>query len=89
MIEVDEVCLPSASASALANGDFSGLTLLESDRCERAIKRLAHDGWQIVGKVAGSTRFTANYELFDRASGFYGGDVADYYVQRPMLDQSY
>jgi hypothetical protein len=44
MIEVDTVTLPAYWASALINGDFSGLESNEAERCQAAVDELAQ-GW--------------------------------------------
>jgi hypothetical protein len=44
-IETDTVTLPSYWASALINGDYSGLNDNESSRCDAAVDELARGGW--------------------------------------------
>lgn len=80
MAIADEVTLPSYWASALVNGDFSGLTVEESIRCRAAIERLAKDGWTIAADVEDSERFTRHYDLYDPLADCSAGNVCDYII---------
>jgi len=84
MIEVDEVVGPSYWASALVNGDDSGLEEREIVIINAWTERLGRDGWYVVStKDDEDPWFTWNYRLH---SGDYagpsGGDVITYIVHR-------
>lgn len=85
-IEVDEITAPSYWASALINGDFSGLDADEAKWVERWMDRLAERGWAVV-----DIKRDEEGEAYDRFSGGYrspdgilirGGDVVDYVIHR-------
>lgn len=84
----DTVTLPAYWASALVNGDFSGLDANETKRCKAAMARLAADGWHVVDTVRDNdgngedARFTWSYWLYDPDAGCDGGEVLDYVVLR-------
>jgi hypothetical protein len=86
-LEVDTVTGPSEWASALVNGDTSGL----DDEDEKAMNlwadNLAKDGWSVVDIATDEEtgegqepRFTWSYRLYGGTAG--GGDVVDYVVHR-------
>jgi hypothetical protein len=84
-IEVDEITLPAAWASALVNGDFSGLELSypdEAKRCQLVIDALACRNESIVSTVDDSQRFTWHYDLYDKGAGVSSGTVMDYVIHR-------
>ena len=86
-IETDIVTLPTYWASALINGDYSGLDDAEAARCEAAEDRLADDGWSVSGPADDvEPRFTWSYGLYDPAADCMGGDVIDYLVIRQRDD---
>jgi len=81
-IQKDEVTAPSVWASALVNGDTSGL----DDEDEKALNvwadNLEKSGWTVVG-VAGEDqepRFTWSYRQYGGTAK--GGDVLDYIVHK-------
>jgi len=76
-IIVGEETFPANWASALVNGDFSALTLLEADRCRDAMTALLPARVVSISDGA-SPRFTWNFGLYDPQSGFDGGEVLDY-----------
>lgn len=72
--------MPSAWASALVNGDYSGMDARDIAACEAHLARLGHP--QIVSTVDDSAgRFTWCFRLY----GGYcdGGDVIDYVALVP------
>lgn len=84
--EVDSVTAPSAWASALVNGDESGLDDEDREALRRWAGKLAADGWYVVdvardeqGDVV-DPRFTWSYRLYGGTAG--GGEVMDYVVHR-------
>lgn len=84
MIEVGEEVGPAYWASALVNGDESGMDEREIPIMEAWVERLARDGWRVVStKDDEEPWFTWNYRLH---SGDYagpaGGDVITYIVHR-------
>lgn len=87
-IEVDTVTLPSYWASALVNGDDSGLEDNEIAMVEAACGRLAADGWYVVDVARDDdgngedARFTWSYQLYCPEADCSGGDVLDYVVHR-------
>ena len=86
-IEVDTVTLPAYWASALVNGDYSGLDDDEAARCEAAEKALAKDGWSVVSTADDDEpRFTWSYGLYDPGAEVSGGDVLDYTVLKAVAD---
>ncbi len=84
-IEVDTVTLPAVWASALVNGDWSGLDAADTAACEREIERLKADGWSVVSTSDDAEpRFTKQYRLYNPGSDYTGGDVLDYVVHRSV-----
>lgn len=80
--EVDRVTLPAHWASALINGDVSGLDDDEADQARMMMHKLATDGWQVVGTHDEEPRFTWNYQVHNPHSPYKGGDVMDFIVHR-------
>ena len=85
-IKVSEVTLPVYWASALVNGDYSGLSEEEAKRCRAKVAELAAEGMAVVdcarddsGEIK-DARFTWNYPLYDREAAVSGGEVLDYVV---------
>ncbi len=82
MIRVETITLPAAWASALVNGDFSGLDNMERQRCERYVAELANDGWHVIDVARDDdgegleSRFTWSFNLY--GGDCQGGDVLDY-----------
>lgn len=80
--EIDTITLPAYWASAIINGDFSGLPdAAEATRCRAQIAQLAADGWEIVDCEAES-HFTWHYQLYDAGADCSGGDVLEYTMIR-------
>jgi hypothetical protein len=57
MHETDVIELPACWASALIDGDYSGLDEQEAARCMRKVAELAREGWSVVD-CADEARFT-------------------------------
>jgi hypothetical protein len=80
------VTLPAYWASALVNGDYSGLDDGEAAHVEKIISDLASDGWYVVDvkrnddSEAEEARFTWCYQLYNAYGDARGGDVLDYIV---------
>lgn len=91
--EVDHVTLPSYWASALVNGDFSGLEDEEADQCRMMQHQLATEGWHVVDVVRDENgeghdaRYTGSYQVHNPHSQYRGGDVLDYVVHRDRHGQ--
>lgn len=83
-MEKDTINLLSYWASALINGDYSGLEADEAARCRKAESDLQAEGWSIVD--VGEPRFTWSYALYDADAGCAGGEVAEYTILRPMVN---
>lgn len=79
-IEVDTVTLPAYWASALVNGDFSGLTPAERDALHASLASLQARGWYVVSTTEDDSRFTWSFRLYGGTAD--GGDVLDYIVHR-------
>jgi hypothetical protein len=83
-LEVDVITLPAFLASALINGDESGLE--ESDERVLADVYAMLGEWQVVDVVrdedgnAEEARFTWSYDL--HCGDAKGGDVLDYVIHR-------
>jgi hypothetical protein len=86
--EVDHVTLPAYWASALVNGDDSGLDDDESDQMNMMVHQLAQDGWHVVDVARDESgegqepRFTNSYQVHNPHSQYRSGDVLDYVVHR-------
>jgi hypothetical protein len=80
-IEVEKITLPAYWASALVNGDYSGLDVHESIRCSHALDELARDGWSVAA-CEDESRFTWSYQLYDPGASCSGGEVLDYVILR-------
>jgi len=89
-MDTDTITLPAYWASALVNGDYSGLDGDEAARCERAENELAARGWRVVDVTRGEdgeaeeSRFTWSYGLYDPDAGVSGGDVLNYTMIRSI-----
>ncbi len=87
-IETDTITLPVYWASALVNGDYSGIEGVDADHCRQTVQELANDGWEIVGLVCDDdgepqeARFTWHYRLYDRHASCQGGEVIDYVIHK-------
>jgi len=81
MRETDTLELPAYWASALINGDYSGLNEQEAERCTRKAAALAREGWSVVD-CADEARFTWHYQLYDPEAECSGGDVIEYTILR-------
>ncbi len=77
------VTAPAYWASALVNGDFSGLDANEAALCQAFIEDLAEYGFEVVDVARylngepQEPRFTWSYYLYGDKR-FTGGDVLDY-----------
>lgn len=80
-METDTVTLPAYWASAIINGDYSGLDVGEVERCSAAVATLAAEGWSFVD-CADESRFTQHYDLYDQGATCSGGDVLEYTIIR-------
>ncbi len=89
--EVDEVTGPAHWASALVNGDESGLDQREIDQLEQWTANLAKDGWYVVDTARDEetgegreSRFTNHWQVHNPYDDpqIRGGDVIDYVVHR-------
>ena len=84
---INTVTLPAYWASALVNGDYSGLDDAEAARCEAAEAKLAEDGWSVVSTADDDEpRFTWSYKLYDPEADCSGGEVLDYTVLKAVAD---
>jgi hypothetical protein len=72
--ESDSITFPAYWASALINGDYSGMDEAESAQCKRAEKKLALQGWSVVS--VGDSYFTNSYA----SDSPFSGDVADFTI---------
>jgi hypothetical protein len=83
-IETDTVDLPDHWATALINGNFSGLE--DSDPAEAGFVRdlideYAADGWTFAD-CDSESRFTWHYGLYNRYSNASGGSVLEFTIIR-------
>ena len=77
-LKTDTVTLPAYWASALINGDFTGIESdAEAARIEAVMDEFATKGWHIVG-CEDDARFTWSYRLYDPGADCSGGEVLDY-----------
>jgi hypothetical protein len=76
--EVDLVTGPAFLASALVNGDTSGLSPKDLECLHRFEAKLGQ--WYVVDVAAGEPRFTWSFDLY--GGDARGGDVIDYVVHR-------
>lgn len=82
-IEVDTITLPAYWASAIINGDYSGIdNEAEALRCRAKGAELAKGGWSIA--AAGEPYFTWSYQVHDPGATCTGGDVIEYTMTRKM-----
>jgi len=85
-IEVDVITGPAVWASALTNGDLSGLDDAEEAALDAWVSGLG--GWYVVDVVrdedgvGDEPRFTWSYDLYGGTAK--GGDVIDYVVHRAV-----
>lgn len=80
LADVDTVTMPAHWASALINGDASGMTDREERLMDRYVERVLYEhGWQVVD-VIGEPYFTWRYRL--HGGDAEGGEVVDYHVHR-------
>jgi hypothetical protein len=80
-IETDIVTLPAYWASALVNGDTSGMDDDEIADMEAQLDGLASEGWRVVSTVDDDEpRFTWSFNLY--GGNCAGGDVLDYVVHK-------
>lgn len=87
-IEVDYVTLPAHWASALVNGDFSGMDDDETARMALEVSELARSGFCVVdvarnadGEPQGSW-FSWSFASY--GGGCAGGDLCEYVVHRQV-----
>lgn len=87
-IEVEIVTLPDYLASALINGDETGLEHGEDwETYQNVLKNFIPEGWEVVGVATDDKtgdyvepRFTWSYRLYGGLAD--GGSVLDYVVVR-------
>lgn len=85
MIEVDYITLPAFLASALVNGDTSGLERGDLECLDAINARLARDGFEVVDVARDDDgdfypRFTWSFRLY--GGDAEGGEVLDYVVHK-------
>ena len=88
--EISTITLPAAWASAIINGDYSGLDYhdpAEAQRCRERVAELRGDGWDIVD-CEDEAHFTWSYRLADPGADCYGGDVLEYAMVRRIAARS-
>lgn len=84
MLEVDQITLPAFLASALVNGDESGLEERDEPVLARVYEMLGD--WQVVDVARDEegngeeARFTWSYDL--HGGDAKGGDVLNYVIHR-------
>jgi len=76
----DTVTMPAHWASAIVNGDYSGLTLEESFHLDSMLDALEAEGLSVVGVADDEPRFTWSYRTHDPMAECHGGEVMDYVV---------
>lgn len=81
-IETTEITLPSYWASALINGDDSGMEPHEILAMDAYLERVLDGGWYVVSYIEDSERFTNRYDLYQGDSSIRGGTVMDYVIHR-------
>jgi hypothetical protein len=85
-METSIVTLPAYWASALINGDTSGMDDSEIADMERELEGLSNEGWNVVDVARGDDgevdepRFTWSFGLYGGNAS--GGDVLDYVIIR-------
>jgi len=83
-MKVSTVTLPADWASALVNGDFSGLEAADDAACRKAIAGLASDGMTVVDVVRDADgepqepRFSWLYDMYGGTTR--GGALLDFVV---------
>lgn len=93
-IDTSTVTGPAAWASALVNGDDSGLDADDELYLKRWVENLGKDGWYVVATVEDQEpRFTNRFDLYSggmKQNGHLitGGDVVDYIVHRQKMVRS-
>lgn len=80
--EVDTISLPSHWASALVNGDFSGVEDEDARHIELMMSKLGQEGWHVVGTSDEEPRFTNHYQVHNPYSQSHGGEVMDFVIHR-------
>jgi hypothetical protein len=75
------VTLPTGWASALINGDTSGMDDAEIELMRETLAPYTRDGWRVVD-VEDSDRFTWYYRLYIPLAECDGGNVSDYVLQQ-------
>lgn len=96
-MKTDTITLPAYWATALVNGDYSGMTdEAEAARCRAVIAHWADKGWCLYDVArdddgeAHEARFTWSYRLYDPGADCSGGEVLDYVMiefepRKPLL----
>lgn len=84
-IQVDEVTAPAAWASALVNGDYSGLDEEDAAALDQWLKHTLPRGWSVVDVARDEEgdfepRFTHSYAMYGGTA--QAGDVLDYVIHR-------
>lgn len=80
-IDVDTITGPAFLASALVNGDKSGLNEKDLQVLQNFLQNHVPEGWSVVSTVDDQEpRFTWYYPLY--GGDAQGGDVIDYVIHR-------
>lgn len=83
-IEVDTVEMPVYWASALVNGDLSGLDPEDRAACRAETRALADDGWFVVVSADGDEFFSWSTTLPSGAD--FAGTLTSYTVHRVVSE---
>lgn len=81
MIETDTIAAPACWASALINGDESGLEQEDIDAMNNWLTDLISDGWRVCDTI-GEPFFSWNYSLYGGTA--LGGDLLGYTIFRKL-----
>jgi hypothetical protein len=81
-IEHTTITLPAFWASALVNGDTSGMNYEDLANMEAWLDKALAGGWYVVSDVEDSERFTWHYQLYGGTAK--GGTVLDYIIHRQL-----
>jgi hypothetical protein len=85
MIERETITLPTCWASALVNGDFTGLDHDEEDALLDCLEDLRVGGWSIVSVVGDEPPYcTKFYRMYGGTADY--GEVVDYVMLRAVAD---
>jgi hypothetical protein len=81
MIETDTIAAPACWASALINGDCSGLEDDEVNAMNSWLAHLTCNGWQVVDTI-GEPFFSWHYNTYGGTA--QGGDLLGYTILRTV-----